>query len=965
MSDAVLEILIDATPAEAGAARAVRALDDIRAGAVAVEAGLGDLGRSLGDGGSAVARSLDAAARSLASVERAASGGDFFGALLDGGARAAQGLLGVFGRLAGDVGRMFGSGGALDIGGLFANLGRAAASGFAAILPAGLGFLGPIASLAGGALGGLLGSLFKQAPKVPQGEYSVWLSDPATPQYASTRFPAVTDAAQGLTTDLTRIVVALEQQLGVRRSADPGAAIGATLNEKEGLRLFYDAGARDGPDAAGRAWFAADPKNAAAVEAAKQGFAVALLKDADWSAWGGELGTRIATHIAGSAAATVEELTADISFIAGFEDAVGRLKSGVGDFAQSMAAAAEAAGRADAQALAGRIGAFLDKTRELGLPLADATDGLRAMVEVMAGVRVAAAEPPLSRLEEGTRRLTAEWQAMAPVLETLGYDAAEAGALIRSGLANAIEDLADGIGADRAAWVDRTGATLGGRAYVPTADALFRSLGLDPAATPDFFAAIRSTLAAGAGGALTRADTAALAPRFAYQYDRREIAPDALDVIARAVDGAADVAASIRAAQGIGTTTGAGALASVQPAAGDTAAVQDALDALAGVEDAQRTVAREAQRLAGAFAGAAGDLARFRGGLLTGGSSPLSPGDQLAEARRQEADALARLAAGGDDAPEAARALQQAASRVQELARTVYGSSAQSVAIFDASLERLRAAEGRAVTIAEAQAALARAANVELARIADEVAALRADLRAQAAPAAPVLPTFGVQSLGRGVNESTGDFLARRFPAFGGPATDAGALAWLKEPHGSGLGLTRQQYFGAATAAGYFGAFTTGGHTAFLSPGGSPDMNRWVAFIDQLRRHTDVPFGHFGVPYADGGLVTGGMRGRDSVPILAMPGERVLSVEQARLFERFAANQGVAASIDALREAAATGDAAEREEASRLEARLAMLERAIGTMTGELRGLRGDLRIAVSDRPPVGAAAGGGRRAGV
>lgn len=58
MTDAVLEILIDPSGAEAGAARAVRALDDIRSRAAEAEGGLSDLGRSLGG-------SLEAAARSL------------------------------------------------------------------------------------------------------------------------------------------------------------------------------------------------------------------------------------------------------------------------------------------------------------------------------------------------------------------------------------------------------------------------------------------------------------------------------------------------------------------------------------------------------------------------------------------------------------------------------------------------------------------------------------------------------------------------------------------------------------------------------------------------------------------------------------------------------------------------------------------------------------------------------------
>ncbi|WP_374442451.1 hypothetical protein [Stella sp.] len=944
MTDAVLEILIDPTGAEAGAARAVRALDDIRARAAEAEGGLSDFGRSLGG-------SLDAAARSLSAMERATAalpGEGFLDGLVAGGARAADGLVGILGRLAGDVGRMFGTGGALDLGSAFANLGRAAASGFQSLLPAGLGFLGPVAALAGGALGGWLGSLFRQEPKVPQGEYSVWLSDPATAQYASTRFPSVTDAAAGVTTDLTRLVVALERQFGVRRSADPGAAIGATLNEKEGLRLFYDAGAGDGPDAAGRSWFHADPGNQAAVEAARQGFAVALLKDSDWSAWGAELGQRIAMHLSGSAAATVDELMADVGFIAGFEDQVRRLQAGIGDFAQSMAAAAEAAGRADAQALGQQVAAFLDKTAELGLPLDAATDGLRAMVETMAGLRAAAAEEPLGRLEEGTRRLAAEWEAMAPVLERLGYDAAEAGRLIAAGLARAVAGLADDLAADRDGFLARTGATLAGRDYVPTADALFRSLGLDPQATPDFFAAIRSALAAGATGTLAREDAAALAPRFAYQYDLRRIPETALAAIAAAID---QVAADPMAAA---ARTGG-------PATDDAALA--AIESLGRLEREQQAAARAAGRLADALAAAAGGLGRFRDGLVVGAASPLSPGEQLAEARRQEAAALARVLAGGEDAPEAAQALEQAAARVQELARIVFGASAQSVAVFDASLARLGAGETAAASAAAGQADLQRAANAELARIAEELAGLRADLRAGGGTASP--PTFGVAHLGRGADEATPDFLARRFPSYDGAATDAAATDWLDAPHPGGLGLTRRQYFAAATAAGYSGAFGAGGHAAFLSPGGLPDLNRWIAFIDRLRLVTDVPFGHFGVPYADGGLVVGGVPGRDSVPILAMPGERVLSVEQARLFERLAANRnggGLTDAVDALRVATVDARSADRDESRRLDARFAALERGLRMLGSELAGLRGDLRMALADRPGAGAAAAAGRR---
>ncbi|MGE0714474.1 MAG: hypothetical protein AB7P02_03445 [Alphaproteobacteria bacterium] len=988
MTDAVLEIVVDATPAEAGAARAVRALDDIRRQAAAVEGQMDGVGRSLEAGGERIASSLDAAARSMAALERSAgagwangmteavgeaatSVGGFFDGMVTAAGGAARGMLDVFGRLGGSLGRMFGAGGTLDIGGLLAGVGRQAGSGLAGLLPAGLAVLGPIAALASGALGGLLGGLLKQTPKVPQGEHSVFLSDLATTQYASTRFPSVTEAAEGQTGELGRLVTALERTLGVRRSADPGAAIGSTLNEKEGLRLFYDAGAADGPDAAGRAWFSADPDNQASVEAARQGFAVAFLKDSDWSAWGETLGRKIADHIGGSAAATVDDLMADVDFIAGFDDALTRLGAGIGDFALSMRAAAEAAGRGDAAALTRQVTGFLDKTAELALPLDAATAAMRTMVETAAGLRTAAVEAPLSRLEEGTARLSAEWRGMAPLVEQLGYDAAEAGRLIESGLGAAVDRLAQDLAGDRAAFVDRTRATLDGRDAVPTGEALFRALGLDAEATPDFFAAIRSALAAGAAGGLTRDATAALAPRFAYQYDLRRIAPEQLDRIAAALDAAVAASEAMRAAQGIGTTTGAEAIAAARAAAAgatDAAAARAAAEAregaLAGLLDLQdgaTEAARAAERLADTFGDTARDLARSRDAMRTGAASPLSPEAQLAEAQRAEAAALARVLAGGPDTPEAARGLEQAAARVQELARTVYGSSAQSVAIFATSMDRLDRAAAGAAGIADRQTRLAEAANTELARIAAEIAALRADLAHRATgDAGATLPTFGVAGLGRRVDEGAADFMARRFPTYVGAGGEDAALAWLQQPHESGLGLTRQAYYAAATRAGFAGGFGAGGHLAFLSPGGLPDMNRWVAFIDQLRTVAEVPYGFFGIPYAEGGLVAGGVPGRDSVPALLTPGERVLSVAQSRLVEDLAADRSgaaAAAAVDALRLDRARADGDARDRAQRLEARVAQREGARAEMNAELRGRRGDRRNAVANRAP-----GGGRR---
>ena len=50
--------------------------------------------------------------------------------------------------------------------------------------------------------------------------------------------------------------------------------------------------------------------------------------------------------------------------------------------------------------------------------------------------------------------------------------------------------------------------------------------------------------------------------------------------------------------------------------------------------------------------------------------------------------------------------------------------------------------------------------------------------------------------------------------------------------------------------------------------------------------------------FARGGLVTGGVPGRDSVPILAMPGERVLSVQETRAYDSGRASGGGGASVN-------------------------------------------------------------------
>lgn len=160
-------------------------------------------------------------------------------------------------------------------------------------------------------------------------------------------------------------------------------------------------------------------------------------------------------------------------------------------------------------------------------------------------------------------------------------------------------------------------------------------------------------------------------------------------------------------------------------------AIQDQIDSLQDLARIQNDAAREAERMANAFKGAADSLRLYRLGLLTDPSNnPASLGDQLAEAQRQQAAALARVLAGGADAPDAARELQQVSSTVLSLGKQVFGSSPQYVALFDRTIGMITQAEQKTATFETQQLALAATANAELARLNGQIEGLRGDLSA-------------------------------------------------------------------------------------------------------------------------------------------------------------------------------------------------------------------------------------------
>jgi len=98
---------------------------------------------------------------------------------------------------------------------------------------------------------------------------------------------------------------------------------------------------------------------------------------------------------------------------------------------------------------------------------------------------------------------------------------------------------------------------------------------------------------------------------------------------------------------------------------------------------------------------------------------------------------------------------------------------------------------------------------------------------------------------------------------------------------------------------------------------------------------------------SQGGEVTGGIPGKDSVPSLLMPGERVLTVSQNRAWKLGLRQNRLAATSDG------TGGTVQLDPVDRA------LLRAVATaasqplhVSGELRARRGDL-VAVMDRSTV------------
>lgn len=355
---------------------------------------------------------------------------------------------------------------------------------------------------------------------------------------------------------------------------------------------------------------------------------------------------------------------------------------------------------------------------------------------------------------------------------------------------------------------------------------------------------------------------------------------------------------------GSGSVTSGGGSSGGGSSSGDSGERQAIQDAIGARRDEQRTIEQSIssqERLRDSYLQLAERMSKFRQSLLVSDLSPLTPEQQLAEARRQYEGTLAK-AMGGDQ--DAVQDLESVTRTFLEKSGSYWASSSGQLTKstrYQEDFARVQAdllkVEGKARDYqAEAVAQLV-TLNGTLATVKTAIENLEIDLGAVGggggggvgggggggggggSTPTPTTPAagyyvnqagvltqikFGMAGLGRGANESISSFMPKNFKSYTGALTEEAAYAWMLEPHPSGLsGLDRLEYFVAARRAKFPASLAFGGrdHENWLNADAT--KGRWRDFIDQLRAFTTVVPGFFayaGAPtdYARGGIFDGG-----------------------------------------------------------------------------------------------------------
>jgi len=882
--------------------------------------------------------------------------------------------------------------------------------------------MGPI-GMAIGAVLSLVGSLIKKKPSNKGAEFSFNLDEDFTTQFEGDKHPDQMAYVKGFAEPIQNTIMKLEKQYGIARAAD--ATIGANFGIKEGSSFFYDKGDRDG-GIENRQIFKFDQEKEGDMERALDELMTAMLKDADWSGMGKRIGETAARDISvaleNSAATTLEELLADIDFAANFQSLV---ELGADDLDPVALALRKIGleGKTMAASISTAVDEFRVRADSLGLGTEMLENGLSRADQATQGyiLTLLGIEAPLDQVASATERANSFIEDLTPILEAAGFSMEQIGHITETVFNNMVADAEAAAASIRQAMASMTIdiqtaiRQAGNPAYQMSAGDLFTQQGLDYSYSGSaggygrLFTLVNQAIT-GNYSALEQVGERLIANQaFLSEAQIGAILNFATSGYQRAVEAMNNNGGGGGDTPGGGTDTGGGGSDGGSDSGADDAlrdALNSQIDSLQELAEIQSEAAKNAERLANAFKDSANSLRLYRLGLLVDPSkSPLSLEDQLVEAQRQQADAFARVMAGGEDAVEASKELQTSTDKVIGLSQLVFGSSKQSGDIFRDSIRMLEEAEVKTLNYAQLQLDALEEANLELKRLTDEIKVLQDRISAisgggssggggsngggsnggGSTPPGGLSPgfyldssgvktqiKFGMESLGRGANESVSDFMSTTFLNYTGAMTEDAAHAWMQQSHPSGLsGVSRLEYYAAARRAGYPQSmpFGSGMHEAWLNS--DPTKTLWMAFIQKLNEYTTepIPPNHFGAglppaysppaagtpkQYAMGGLVTGGLAGVDSVPAMLTPGERVFSVSHSQMIEQLASNQNgdeVCESIENLTKVV-------EHLLSGIQARMEMVELAVQTQTVEQTRTNDGMRRALNSRGEVGESGG-------
>lgn len=630
-----------------------------------------------------------------------------------------------------------------SIAGAVATTGGAMAG--AGMFGAGMMALGPYGMIAGAILSILGNTLFKQKPSNKGAEYAFNMDENFTTAYEGTKHPDQMEFVKNFAKPIQSTIGDLESLYGVTRNS--GGVAGINYGIKEGSSLYYGR-AEDGIE--GRTQFKFDPENEEELQKAIQGFAVAFLKDSEWTSYGEEIGKFIGEHLSKSTAETVEELLADVSWLASYEQTIETFRSGTIDLTKNLQLVNENLGKADAKAMVSSIDDFRSKVEQFGLSTEESDAALRDMIERMAGMKeeIQYTGSGLTQLEQGAVRITAKWEGMTGVLEELGYTTAQVSDIIRNGITNDIAALGYQLQVLGNIAQAQAVAMVTGQQYIPLSgsELVGNAAGSNPGfqqlgqgLAPTFVATVDALLAQARAGTLTEAAMLNFVnTNVANQREYDRFTDAELNAIVGGVVAAYNAQQQNRPGEtsGIPTNTGGGGFGVDVPddgtssGGGGSGGGSDggATDALRDLADAARDAERGARSLSDAWWRLANSLKDARMAL---GSDPnVSPHtlqDIYNTAQADFEEALATANSGtGKEAQEAASRLPELQRRYLEVSELLYGSTNKYLEDFNRTQAQVLGIETKAFDVADAQLAIAEQQLAALNEIEDKLDAIQA-----------------------------------------------------------------------------------------------------------------------------------------------------------------------------------------------------------------------------------------------